>query len=130
MSTAGGPGFSVLVVDDEDYVRASVEAALKLAGITNVATASEPMEAMEILASRDVGIVLLLELGPAKLLDGESEVVVDVLVIPELLNHLSGGEAQLCHQTLRSRGLRGRNHECSSLVSPGLTPAIVGCSCA
>lgn len=54
-----GPSFCVLVVDDEDYVRASVEAALKSAGIANVATASEPIEAMEVLASRDVGIVLL-----------------------------------------------------------------------
>jgi DNA-binding NtrC family response regulator len=54
-----GPGFCVLVVDDEDYVRASVAAALKSAGIANVATASEPIEAMEVLSSRDVGLVLL-----------------------------------------------------------------------
>jgi DNA-binding NtrC family response regulator len=54
-----GPGFCVLVVDDEDYVRASVEAALRSAGIANVAAAADPIEAMEILSSRDVGIVLL-----------------------------------------------------------------------
>jgi DNA-binding NtrC family response regulator len=57
--SAAGPGFCILVVDDEDYVRASVAAALKSAGIANVATAAEPIEAMEVLSSRDVGIVLL-----------------------------------------------------------------------
>jgi DNA-binding NtrC family response regulator len=57
--SAANPGFCVLVVDDEDYVRASVVAALKSAGIVNVATASEPIEAMEVLATRDVGLVLL-----------------------------------------------------------------------
>jgi DNA-binding NtrC family response regulator len=54
-----GPGFCVLVVDDEDYVRESVAAALKSAGIANVAMAGSPIEAMELLASRDVGLVLL-----------------------------------------------------------------------
>jgi DNA-binding NtrC family response regulator len=53
------PGFCVLVVDDEDYVRESVVAALKAAGISNVASAAEPIEAMELLASLDVGLVLL-----------------------------------------------------------------------
>jgi DNA-binding NtrC family response regulator len=57
--TGSGPGFCVLVVDDEDYVRSSVEAALKSAGISDVASASDPIEAMEILATRDVGLVLL-----------------------------------------------------------------------
>jgi DNA-binding NtrC family response regulator len=54
-----GAGFSILVVDDETYVRASIESALKSAGIGNVTGASEPVEAMEIIASREVGIVLL-----------------------------------------------------------------------
>jgi DNA-binding NtrC family response regulator len=54
-----GPGFCVLVVDDEDYVRSSVGAALKSAGISDVASASDPIEAMEVLSSRDVGLVLL-----------------------------------------------------------------------
>ena len=54
-----GPGFGVLVVDDEDYVRESVVAALKSAGIANVAAAGEPIEAMELLATLDVGLVLL-----------------------------------------------------------------------
>jgi DNA-binding NtrC family response regulator len=58
MSPAG-PSFCVLVVDDEAYVRTSVAAALKSAGITNVVVAGEPIEAMEILTSRDVGLVLL-----------------------------------------------------------------------
>jgi DNA-binding NtrC family response regulator len=53
------PGFCVLVVDDEDYVRESVVASLKAAGISNVASAGEPFEAMEQLASLDVGLVLL-----------------------------------------------------------------------
>jgi DNA-binding NtrC family response regulator len=52
-------GFSILVVDDEDYVRASIISALKSAGIGNVVAASEPVEAMEVIASRDVGIVFL-----------------------------------------------------------------------
>jgi DNA-binding NtrC family response regulator len=54
-----GTGFSILVVDDEDYVRASIEASLKSAGIANVVAASDPIEAMETIAGRDVGIVLL-----------------------------------------------------------------------
>jgi DNA-binding NtrC family response regulator len=54
-----GSGFSILVVDDEDYVRASIVSALKAAGIGNVVAASEPVEAMEVIASRDVGIVFL-----------------------------------------------------------------------
>jgi DNA-binding NtrC family response regulator len=54
-----GSGFSVLVIDDEDYVRASVMAVLKSAGIGNVLGASDPIEAMEAIASHDVGIVLL-----------------------------------------------------------------------
>lgn len=58
MSSAG-PGFSVLVVDDEEYVRQSVVAALKSAGIADVASAGEPIEAMELLATLDVGLVLL-----------------------------------------------------------------------
>jgi DNA-binding NtrC family response regulator len=58
-ASGGGAGLCVLIVDDEDYVRASVEAALKSAGISDIATASEPIEAMEILSSRDVGLVLL-----------------------------------------------------------------------
>ena len=58
MSSAAS-GFSVLVVDDEDYVRHSVVAALKSAGIANVAAAGEPIEAMELLATLDVGLVLL-----------------------------------------------------------------------
>ncbi len=53
------PSFSVLVVDDEEYVRHSVVAALKSAGITDVASAGEPIEAMELLSSLDVGLVLL-----------------------------------------------------------------------
>jgi DNA-binding NtrC family response regulator len=57
--TGSGPGFCVLVVDDEDYVRSSVEAALKSAGISDVVSASDPIEAMEALATRDVGLVLL-----------------------------------------------------------------------
>jgi DNA-binding NtrC family response regulator len=57
--SATGPSFFVLVVDDEDYVRESVAAALKSSGIANVLKASEPMEAMEVLATRDVGLVLL-----------------------------------------------------------------------
>jgi DNA-binding NtrC family response regulator len=56
---SAGPGFSVLVVDDEEYVRQSVVAALKSAGIVDVASAREPIEAMELLASLDVGLVLL-----------------------------------------------------------------------
>lgn len=54
-----GSGFSILVVDDEDYVRASIVSALKSAGVGNVVSASEPVEAMEVIASRDVGIVFL-----------------------------------------------------------------------
>jgi DNA-binding NtrC family response regulator len=54
-----GPGFSILIVDDEDYVRASVVAALKSAGIPNAIPASDPIEAMEAIASHDIGIVLL-----------------------------------------------------------------------
>ena len=54
-----GPGFSILIVDDEAYIRDSVAAALKTAGIGNVLCAAEPMEAMEILSSTDVGLVLL-----------------------------------------------------------------------
>jgi DNA-binding NtrC family response regulator len=57
--SVAGPSFSVLIVDDEEYVRQSVAAALKSAGITNVASASEPIEAMEVLSSRDVGLVIL-----------------------------------------------------------------------
>ncbi len=53
------PSFCILVVDDEDYVRESVMAALKSAGITNMAAASEPVAAMELLATLDVGLVLL-----------------------------------------------------------------------
>jgi DNA-binding NtrC family response regulator len=53
------PGFCVLVVDDEDYVRESVTAALKSAGLADIETAADPMEAMEALSSRDVGLVLL-----------------------------------------------------------------------
>ncbi len=56
---SAAPGFCVLIVDDEDYVRESVVAALKSAGIANVATAAEPIEAMEQLATHDVGLVLL-----------------------------------------------------------------------
>jgi DNA-binding NtrC family response regulator len=52
-------GFYVLVVDDEDYVRESVAAALKSAGIVNVASAAEPIEAMDFLSSHDVSLVLL-----------------------------------------------------------------------
>src|SRR5450631_3250562 len=54
----------------------------------------------------DVAVVLFLKFGATQTLDRETEVVVDVLVISELLNHLSSGKAQLCHQTLRCRGLR------------------------
>jgi DNA-binding NtrC family response regulator len=54
-----GPSFHVLIVDDEDYVRESVAAALKSAGIANIAAASAPIEAMELLATHDVGLVLL-----------------------------------------------------------------------
>ena len=64
----------------------------------------------------DIAIVLFLKFGATQTLDRETEVVVYVLVISELLNHLSSGKAQLCHQTLRCRGLRGPNHECSSLM--------------
>ena len=57
--TGPAPSFCVLVVDDEDYVRESVAAALKSAGIAEIASAADPMEAMEILATRDVGLVIL-----------------------------------------------------------------------
>ncbi len=53
------PAFAILVVDDESYVLASVETALRADGFTNIATARDAMEAMEVLASRDVGLVLL-----------------------------------------------------------------------
>jgi DNA-binding NtrC family response regulator len=53
------PSFTVLIVDDEEYVLASAEAALKAEGFTNVATSRDAMEAMEVLASRDVGLVIL-----------------------------------------------------------------------
>lgn len=53
------PVFTILIVDDEEYVLASAETALRAEGFTNLATARDSMEAMEILASRDVGLVLL-----------------------------------------------------------------------
>ena len=58
----------------------------------------------------DVAVVLFLQFGATEPLDGQAEVVIDVVVISELLDHLSSGKAQLCHQTLRCRGLRGANH--------------------
>jgi len=54
-----GPSFHILIVDDEAYVRESVTAALKTAGMSNIVAASDPMEAMELLATMDVGLVLL-----------------------------------------------------------------------
>jgi DNA-binding NtrC family response regulator len=56
---SASPSFCILIVDDEDYVRESVSAALKSAGITNLVSAAEPIEAMELLAANDVGLVLL-----------------------------------------------------------------------
>jgi DNA-binding NtrC family response regulator len=53
------PAFAVLVVDDEEYVLASAETALRAEGFTNVAASRDAMEAMEVIASRDVGLVLL-----------------------------------------------------------------------
>jgi DNA-binding NtrC family response regulator len=53
------PVFTILIVDDEEYVLASVETALKAEGFTNIATARNSKEAMEIFAAKDVGLVLL-----------------------------------------------------------------------
>jgi hypothetical protein len=45
----------------------------------------------------DVAIVLLDQFGATKILNGQPDVVIDVLVIPEFLDHLSSGKAQLRH---------------------------------
>jgi DNA-binding NtrC family response regulator len=57
--SAAAPSFCILVVDDEDYVRESVVAALRSAGVSDIASAREPAEALELLAARDIGLVLL-----------------------------------------------------------------------
>src|SRR5450756_1249574 len=78
----------------------------------------------------DVAVVLVLELGATDLLDRQTEVLIDVLVISVLLDYLSSGKAKLCHRTVRRRGFRGRNHECSPLTWTPAPAAIVGYSCA
>jgi len=59
MSAPGSSDFSILIVDDEGYVRTSMMAVLKSAGVANVHEAADPIEAMEAIASHDIGVVLL-----------------------------------------------------------------------
>jgi len=53
------PGFKILLVDDEQAWLRSVSLILARAGITNIATCTDSRQVMEILAGREVGLVLL-----------------------------------------------------------------------
>jgi DNA-binding NtrC family response regulator len=53
------PGFKILLVDDEQAWLRAVSLILARAGITNIATCIDSRGVMEILATREVGLVLL-----------------------------------------------------------------------
>ncbi len=53
------PSFSVLIVDDEEYVLNSLSGVLESGGITNIIYTRDSREVLDLLSSREVGVVLL-----------------------------------------------------------------------
>ncbi len=53
------PSFSVLIVDDEEYVLNSLSGVLESGGITKIICTRDSREVLDILYSREVGVVLL-----------------------------------------------------------------------
>lgn len=53
------PSFSVLIVDDEEYVLNSLSGVLESGGITNIICTRDSREVLDLLYSREVGVVLL-----------------------------------------------------------------------
>ena len=53
------PDFPIAIVDDEDYVLASVAGILKSEGITNLIPIGDPAALLDLMAERSIGVVLL-----------------------------------------------------------------------
>ncbi len=53
------PSFSVLIVDDEEYVLNSLSGVLESGGITNIICTRDSREVLDLLSGREVGVVLL-----------------------------------------------------------------------
>ena len=107
------------VVQDPDHVDECVpEVAV---------TVAEPQEH----GVRPARVVLVLHLGTAQVLDGEAELVVDVAVVAELLDHLVAGEPEPLDgrgavRTWVDRRGGGRVHGVSSLSGFGGTRRVLG----